>query len=173
MKNSRLFFARSDVGVVFSLTNPSFVPLEMMACACAVVEVASERFDGVLTHGEDAWLVEPNPKSAAEGIVKLLKNSALRESLVKRGTDRTRTMDWACSAQQIEKCCCAMCRNRLAARLARIRGRARYKGWPTAHTKACGTVSRSRRCHAAVTSLSLRGHCGGMSAGEAAHLNRP
>jgi glycosyltransferase involved in cell wall biosynthesis len=96
-------FARSDVGVVFSLTNPSFVPLEMMACGCAVVEVASERFEGVLTHGEDAWLVEPNPKSAAEGIVKLLKNSALRKSLVKRGTDRTRTMDWAWSARQIEE----------------------------------------------------------------------
>jgi hypothetical protein len=65
--------------------------------------VASERFEGVLTHGEDAWLVEPNPKSAAEGIVKLLKNSALRKSLVKRGTDRTRTMDWAWSARQIEE----------------------------------------------------------------------
>ncbi len=95
-------FSSCAVGVVFSLSNPSFVPLEMMACGCAVVELASERWDGVLTHGEDAWLVEQNPKAVADGIVELLRNTALREKLVENGLRRTRSMSWRDSVRQIE-----------------------------------------------------------------------
>lgn len=95
-------FSSSDVGLVFSLSNPSFVPLEMMACGCAVVEVASERWEGVLTHGEDAWLVEPKAEAAANGIVELLTNLPLRDRLVENGLQRTRTMSWRNSARQIE-----------------------------------------------------------------------
>lgn len=96
-------FSQSDVGVVFSLTNPSFVPLEIMACRCAVVEVASERFDGVLTHGRDSWLVEPKAQAAAEGIIELLENRPLRQTLVENAYQRTRTMSWAHSVRQIEE----------------------------------------------------------------------
>ena len=62
-------FSSSDVGMVFSLSNPSFVPLEMMACGCAVVEIESERWRGVLTHDENAWLVNPNPTAIANGVI--------------------------------------------------------------------------------------------------------
>jgi glycosyltransferase involved in cell wall biosynthesis len=97
-----ILFSQSDVGVVFSLTNPSFVPLEMMACRCAVVEVASERCEGVFNHGHDSWLVEPNAQSAAAGIIELLENKALRETLIENAWQRTRTMSWQKSVRQIE-----------------------------------------------------------------------
>src|SRR5690349_4972814 len=58
----------SDVGPILSLTNPAFVSLEMMACRCAMVEIASERFEGVLRHGRDAWLAEPTGVAIVEGI---------------------------------------------------------------------------------------------------------
>ena len=74
----------------------------MMACGCAVVELASERFNGVLTHGQDSWLVQPNAQSAAEGIIKLLEEKPLREKLVENALRRTRKMNWANSARQIE-----------------------------------------------------------------------
>jgi O-antigen biosynthesis protein len=95
-------FSSSDIGLVLSLTNPSFVPLEMMACRCAVVEIASERFEGVLTHGRDAWLVEPDPAAIADGIVGLLENWELRERIVESAYERTRRMDWRDSVRQIE-----------------------------------------------------------------------
>jgi O-antigen biosynthesis protein len=95
-------FSSADVGVVFSLTNPSFVPLEMMACRCAVLEMASERWNGVLTHGQDAWLVEPTPEAVANGIVQLLENKSLRESMVENAWQKTRTMSWEKSVRQIE-----------------------------------------------------------------------
>ena len=97
-----LLFSSSDVGVVFSLTNPSFVPLEMIAAGCAVVEIASERWAGTLAHGQDVWLVEATAEAVADGMVALLENDLLRERLVENGLRRTRTMSWRHSARQIE-----------------------------------------------------------------------
>lgn len=96
-------FASCDVGVVFSLTNPSFMPLEMMACGCAVLEIASQRWEGTLTHGEDAWLVAPTAEAVAVGMKELLTNDALREQLIVKGLARTKGMSWRDSARQIEK----------------------------------------------------------------------
>ena len=96
-------FSSCDVGVVFSLSNPSFVPLEMMACRCAVIEIASERWDGVLRHGHDSWLVEPNPQAIADGIIRLLGDPALRSKIADNGFRRTRKMDWQHSARQVER----------------------------------------------------------------------
>ncbi len=95
-------YSSCDVGVVFSLSNPSFVPLEMMACACAVVELASERWEGILTHGKDAWLVDSSPEAVANGVKELFTNDSLRERLVEAGLQRTRTMSWRNSARQVE-----------------------------------------------------------------------
>jgi glycosyltransferase involved in cell wall biosynthesis len=95
-------FCSCDVGLVISLTNPSFVSLEMMACRCAVVEIASERFEGVLTHGQNAWLVEPTATEIADGIVELLEDTKLRERIVENAYQRTRTMHWRDSVRQIE-----------------------------------------------------------------------
>ena len=95
-------FSQSDVGVVFSLSNPSFVPLEMMACGCAALEIASEHWQGVLTHGKDAWLVDATPPAIANGVVELLTNRPLHNRLVENGTRLTAAMDWCNSARQIE-----------------------------------------------------------------------
>ena len=97
-----ILFSSCDVGLVLSLTNPSFVPLEMMACRCAVVETASERLEGVLTHGRDAWLAKPTPNAIADGIVQLLEDTKLRERIVENAYQRTRTMNWRQSVRQIE-----------------------------------------------------------------------
>ncbi len=95
-------YSSCDVGVVFSLSNPSFVPFEMMACRCAVVEIASERWQGVLTHGDDAWLAEPAPAAVADAIVRLLEDKGTRDRIAANAYQRTRKMDWRQSARQIE-----------------------------------------------------------------------
>lgn len=95
-------YSSCAVGIVFSLSNPSFVPLEMMACQCAVVEIASERWRGVLTHGQDAWLAEPTPADVADAIVRMLENKGTRERIAANAYQRTQTMDWRQSARQIE-----------------------------------------------------------------------
>ncbi len=104
-------FSSCEVGLVLSLTNPSFVPLEMLACRCAVVEIASERFEGILTHGEDAWLVEPTADAIAEGVIRLLDDDVLRARLVEAGYARARKMSWRNSARQIETVLLRNCPN--------------------------------------------------------------
>lgn len=95
-------FSTSDVGIVFSLSNPSFVPLEMVACGCAVVEIASERWQGVLTHDENASLVQPNPVAIAKKIIQLLTNDDIRSRLIENGLRLTQGMSWSASARQVE-----------------------------------------------------------------------
>lgn len=95
-------FSNCDVGLVLSLSNPSFVPLEMMACRCAVVEIASDRLEGIATHGEDAWLAEPNPNAIADSMARLVEDAPLRERLIENAYQRVRGMDWRNSVRQIE-----------------------------------------------------------------------
>ena len=95
-------FSSTDVGMVFSLSNPSFVPLEMIACGCAVVEISSARWEGVLAHGQNAWLVDPMPDAIARGVIELLGNDTLRRRLAENGLQLTKPMSWSNSARQIE-----------------------------------------------------------------------
>ncbi|HEY1770375.1 MAG TPA: glycosyltransferase [Chthoniobacterales bacterium] len=96
-------FSSCDAGVVLSLSNPSFVPLEMIACGCVVVEMASDRWDGILTHRRDAWLVEKTPRAIAEGLKTILTNKGLREQLRNNALRRSQKMSWRESARQIEE----------------------------------------------------------------------
>jgi glycosyltransferase involved in cell wall biosynthesis len=67
-----------------------------------VVEIASERLEGIATHGKDAWLAEPNPVAIADGLMRLLTDDALRSRLVENAYVRARKLDWRNSARQIE-----------------------------------------------------------------------
>jgi len=95
-------FSSCDVGVVFSLTNPSFVPLEMMACRCAVVDLRSERVEGLLEDGVNCRLAEPTAELIADAVLELLWDRAKRDVLVERAYQQVRALSWRDSARQIE-----------------------------------------------------------------------
>ena len=95
-------YATCDVGLVLSLTNPSLVPFELMACRCAVVDIASERVAGLLEHGQNAMLAEPTPEKIAEAVLRLLWDKPLRQAIVERAYQQTRQLAWSQSARQIE-----------------------------------------------------------------------
>jgi glycosyltransferase involved in cell wall biosynthesis len=95
-------FASCDVGLVFSTTNPSFVPFEMMACRCAVVDLASERVVGLLEDGTNCRLAEPTPESVAATVLDLVWNKELRAAIVDTAYQQVKDMSWQHSARQIE-----------------------------------------------------------------------
>lgn len=95
-------YSSSDVGLVLSLTNPSFVPFEMMACGCAVVDIRSERLEGLLEHGVNALLAEPTPSALADAVLSLLENQVLRQKIINHGLQRVNELSWRNSARQIE-----------------------------------------------------------------------
>lgn len=79
---------RSSDCLVYPTRYESFglPPLEAMACGCPVVATDLPVVGEMISHGSNGLLVEPeNPASLAEGIVRLLNNSALRQALIAGG----------------------------------------------------------------------------------------
>ncbi|WP_081087271.1 rhamnan synthesis F family protein [Burkholderia pseudomultivorans] len=90
-----------DVGLVFSATNYSLIPLEMMACGLPVVEldVPSTR---AIFHNEEVAFAPPSPHGIANTINDLLNSPAKREIQRKNGIAFVTGSSWKKSAQKIE-----------------------------------------------------------------------
>ncbi|WP_188261068.1 glycosyltransferase family 4 protein [Azospirillum tabaci] len=81
-------YSNADLGIVFSLTNPSLVPYEMMACGLPVVDVRFQ--DNITNYGgrEDiALLGDPDPTAFANQVIALLDDPAARAERVRKGKE--------------------------------------------------------------------------------------
>ncbi|MEM1867725.1 MAG: methyltransferase domain-containing protein [Thermosphaera sp.] len=78
-------YSSATVGVAFSITNPSLVPFEMMACGCPVIDV--DYGNNYINYGsrENAMLVPPTPEGVVEGIERLLDDEDLRTRIARNG----------------------------------------------------------------------------------------
>ncbi|WP_316151124.1 methyltransferase domain-containing protein [Cupriavidus sp. BIC8F] len=68
-------YSDGDAGLVFSTTNPSLIPYEMMACGLPVIDLA--RGDNAVNYAgrtDIALLADPQPKRMAEEIAELIGN---------------------------------------------------------------------------------------------------
>ena len=74
-----------DVGIVFSTTNPSLVPFEMMACRCPVIDL--DYNDNHINYGtkENVKLVGISPEEVASGIEEMIHNDDLRNQITENG----------------------------------------------------------------------------------------
>ncbi|MCE9616376.1 MAG: glycosyltransferase [Lentisphaerae bacterium] len=95
-------FSSVTAGVVLSSTNCSLLPLEMMACKCAVVDLNLETVQGVMEHEGNALLADPTPEGIAGAVRRLLDDEPLRERLVARAFDQVQQLSWERSARHIE-----------------------------------------------------------------------
>jgi len=66
-----------DVALVLSHTNLSLLPLELMACGCAVVSNSGPNVEWLLSE-DVAQLAESTPSALADAILKLLRDEPLR-----------------------------------------------------------------------------------------------
>lgn len=92
-------YHRVRVGVVFSATNHSLIPAEMMACGLPVVELDSPsvKMDFPST---TLTRVSLHPEQMAAGIARLLSDGVAWEAQQRAGFDFTRSLTWDRSAQQ-------------------------------------------------------------------------
>jgi glycosyltransferase involved in cell wall biosynthesis len=95
-------YASAAVGLVASLTNPSLVPVEMLACGLPVVDVASEAM--LATFGPDGpiELAEPDPIRMADAMERLLDDLVLRAERSRAGMEFAATRTWDRAAEQVE-----------------------------------------------------------------------
>lgn len=71
-------YRNADLGMVFSTTNPSLVPYEMMLCGCPVVDVDMEQ--AIMKYGnnsDNVFLFETEPERMAEQILEIIDDEVL------------------------------------------------------------------------------------------------
>lgn len=82
-----------DIALCLSFTNLSLLPLELMACGCAVVSNKGSNVEWLL-NSQNSVLVDSDPKSIAEGIGSLIEDKNKLKNLVTRAQKFASTTDW-------------------------------------------------------------------------------
>jgi glycosyltransferase involved in cell wall biosynthesis len=94
-------YRRATIGMVFSVTNYSIIPGEMMACGLPVIELNSESSRYSFPEGV-AVLVEATPQAVAAQLKSLLSDRRRRDQLARRAREFIARYSWEKSARDIE-----------------------------------------------------------------------
>jgi O-antigen biosynthesis protein len=95
------WYQKSDVALVLSHTNVSMLPLELMACGCAVVSNTGRNVQWLLSD-EVCQMADPSPQPLAEALLELLADDRLRLKKVAAGIAFAQRTDWASEIRKIE-----------------------------------------------------------------------
>lgn len=90
-----------DVALVLSHTNLSMLPLELMACGCAVVSNDGPNVEWLLTE-RTIQLAKPDPKSLAQAVIELLDSDELRLRKIEAGRAFAQSTNWTREIRAIE-----------------------------------------------------------------------
>ena len=86
-------YSQCDVALVLSLTNLSLLPLELMACRCAVVSNRGENVEWLL-NDDIAILADLTPDSLADAVCRALTDDAYRVEMMDRAEQFASTQNW-------------------------------------------------------------------------------
>jgi glycosyltransferase involved in cell wall biosynthesis len=96
-------YSRATVGMVLSLTNPSLIALEMMACGLPCVELASESVRATFARDGPPDLTAPEPLGLCAAIERLLDDPARRSTVSHTGMRLVAQRTWERAADQVEE----------------------------------------------------------------------
>jgi len=97
----RRLYGECALALVISHTNLSLLPLEIMACGCAIVSNDGPNINWLLNE-KVATLVSTRPEDMAEAILALLDTPELLDEKSKLGQDFALTTDWHHEMAKIE-----------------------------------------------------------------------
>ncbi|MFB2551221.1 rhamnosyltransferase WsaF family glycosyltransferase [Ensifer soli] len=95
-------YRKADLGIVFSCTNYSLVPLEMMACDLPVLEVDTESTRKAYPDGAVAF-ARPSVHDMADRMAALLDDPAERDAIVAEARAFLVEADWQRSGEIVER----------------------------------------------------------------------
>lgn len=91
-------YSQCDVALVVSLTNASLLPLELMACGCAVVSNQGPNVEWLLNE-DVATLAHASPEALTEAVCGLLQDDEKRHAQSARAEAFARAQTWDMVAQ--------------------------------------------------------------------------
>lgn len=94
-------YRNCDIGVVFSATNYSLIPMEMMACGLPVVELDTESTRAIFPE-DSVQYAEPSPVDIADAIQRLLEDADRRKIVCEGGQRFISALSWEKSARALE-----------------------------------------------------------------------
>ncbi|PKU25396.1 glycosyltransferase family 4 protein [Telmatospirillum siberiense] len=83
-----------DVGLAFSGTNLSYLPVELMACGVPVLTNRGPHVEWHCHHDENSYLIDPVPEAVVAGFQALYENLTLRQKLVDGGLKTMAGLSW-------------------------------------------------------------------------------
>ncbi|XBS69865.1 glycosyltransferase [Acerihabitans sp. KWT182] len=83
-----------DVGMAFSGTNLSYLPVELMASGVPVITNNGPQVEWHCRHGINAYLADPVPHAMLDAFSSLYHDSALRQRLVDGGLATMEPISW-------------------------------------------------------------------------------
>jgi O-antigen biosynthesis protein len=95
-------YASAAVGVCLSMTNPSLVPTEMMACGLPVVDLDVPSMRDTFGADGPVELAAFDPLALCAAIERLLDDLMLRAERSRAGAELAATRTWARAAEQVE-----------------------------------------------------------------------
>jgi len=117
----------AHVLLCFSLSaNISWVPLQGMACGCAVVDADVPGVREMIRNGETCRLAEPHPDAVAAALTALIDDEPARQRIARAAAAEMQRGGWEASARQFERILTEHCFVRLdrsvrpASRAARV-----------------------------------------------------
>jgi len=96
-----ILYTESDIGMVFSLTNYSLVPQEMMACGLPVIEFDCESTRAIYPD-DVVTFAGPTPDLIKDKIKGLLNNQERQERQSEAALDWVRQFSWKGAAKKVE-----------------------------------------------------------------------
>lgn len=90
-----------DIGIAFSATNLSYLPVELMASGVPVISNNGEHIEWHCKNMENAYLCDPVPEAVLSAFDDLYNNKNLRYKLAKGGIDTMEDLTWDDQMQKI------------------------------------------------------------------------
>ncbi|WP_084884053.1 glycosyltransferase [Vibrio sp. qd031] len=94
-------YQQCDIGVVFSATNYSLIPQEMMACGLPVAELDVESTRAIFPEGV-VTLLNSEPRLMAQDLAKLVQDKSKRETQAKLAYEWVSQFTWQDAAKAVE-----------------------------------------------------------------------
>ena len=94
-------YRRADVGCVFSGTNYSLVPIEMMACGLPVLEFDGQNTRQTFPSGSIRY-AKPNPISIADELEEMVSDLGANSTQKSIGLNYIKSLSWEISARKLE-----------------------------------------------------------------------